>query len=75
MVSPETNWLRDSGRQMKRCQGEKDILYVMGWCTIKGDAIDLDQASEKACFTEQQIQFFEEILGKKCYFTDFFKAF
>lgn len=70
-VPLETNWLRASENQKRRCAGRKTLL-VLGWCPIRDGKINLDADPRKACFTEQWIMALERLLGEPVLMIDFF---
>ncbi|KAG4416977.1 hypothetical protein IFR04_009867 [Cadophora malorum] len=74
LIPPETNWLKDSEQhQFPRCQGQKDVLLDIGWCTTRDVPINLDRTPAESCFTEQLVMCIEHITGKTVCFLDFFK--
>ena len=75
LIPPETNWLKDSEQhQFPRCQGQKDVLLDIGWCTTRDVPINLDRTPAESCFTEQLVMCIEHITGKTVCFLDFFKV-
>ncbi|KAH7369725.1 hypothetical protein BKA65DRAFT_470978 [Rhexocercosporidium sp. MPI-PUGE-AT-0058] len=72
LVPKETSWLKNS-EQFQRCEGKKDVLLVLGWCTKHDVPINLDEDPAKLCLTEQLVLCIEHITSKPVSFLDFFK--